>query len=121
MKKLQDTPGLDYVKSYSRPGSSVIYVNLRQDIDNKNICPTWVEVRNLVNDMKGDLPDGVRGPFFNDRFDDVYGSIYAVTGDGYSYEELRARAEEIRRLLLGVDSVKKVELVGEQPEKFILR
>ena len=119
-KKLQDTPGLDYVKSYSRPGSSVIYVNLRQDIDNKNIRPTWVEVRNLVNDMKGDLPDGVRGPFFNDRFDDVYGSIYAVTGDGYSYEDLRARAEEIRRLLLGVDSVKKVELVGEQPEKIYI-
>ena len=116
-KKLQDTPGLDYVKSYSRAGSSVIYVNLRQDIDSDKIRPTWMEVRNLVNDMKQDLPDGVSGPYFNDRFDDVYGSIYAVTADGYSYEEMRQQAEKIRRLLMQVPNVKKVELVGEQSEK----
>jgi len=116
-KKLQDTPGLDYVKSYSRAGSSVIYVNLRQDVDSDKIRPTWMEVRNLVNDMKQDLPDGVSGPYFNDRFDDVYGSIYALTADGYSYEEMRQQAEKIRRLLLQTPNVKKVELVGEQPEK----
>jgi len=116
-KKLQDTPGLDYVKSYSRAGSSVIYVTLRQDVDSDKIRSTWLEVRNLVNDMKQDLPDGVAGPYFNDRFDDVYGSIYAMTADGYSYEEMRQQAEKIRRLLLQTPNVKKVELVGEQPEK----
>jgi multidrug efflux pump len=119
-KKLQDTTGLDYVKSYSRPGSSVIYVNLRQDVANSAVRTTWQEVRNLVNDMKTDLPSGVYGPYFNDRFDDVYGSIYALTGDGYSYEEMRDRAEKIRRLLLDVKSVKKVELVGEQTEKIYI-
>ncbi len=66
---------------------------------------------------RGHLPQGVVGPFFNDRFDDVYGSIYALTGDGYSYEEMRENAEKIRRTLLTVPSVKKVELVGVQPEK----
>ncbi|SEJ76493.1 Multidrug efflux pump subunit AcrB [Propionispira arboris] len=116
-KKLQDTPGLDYVKSYSRAGSSVIYVTLRQDVDSDKIRSTWLEVRNLVNDMKQDLPEGVAGPYFNDRFDDVYGSIYALTADGYSYEEMRQQAEKIRRLLLQTPNVKKVELVGEQPEK----
>ncbi|WP_019553888.1 efflux RND transporter permease subunit [Propionispira raffinosivorans] len=116
-KKLQDTPGLDYVKSYSRSGSSVIYVTLRQDVDSDKIRSTWLEVRNLVNDMKQDLPEGVAGPYFNDRFDDVYGSIYALTADGYSYEEMRQQAEKIRRLLLQTPNVKKVELVGEQPEK----
>lgn len=116
-KKLQDTPGLDYLKSYSRPGLSVVYVTLREDIASEKIRPTWLEVRNLVGDMRGDLPEGVSGPFFNDRFDDVFGSIYALTGDGFSYEELRREAEKIRRVLLSVDSVRKVELVGEQTEK----
>lgn len=116
-KKLQDTPGLDYVKSFSRSGEAVIYVNLRDDIPSEQVRPTWLEVRNMVEDIKKDLPEGVYGPYYNDRFDDVYGSIYAITGDGYSYEEMREKAEKIRGMLLDVDSVSKVELVGEQPEK----
>lgn len=116
-KKLQDTPGLEYLKSYSLPGQSVIYVTLREDFKEAEIRPTWLEVRNLVGDMARDLPEGVVGPFFNDRFDDVYGSIYALTADGFSYEEMRVEAEKIRRLLLDVKDVKKVELIGEQPEK----
>ena len=119
-KKLQDTPGLDYVKSFSRSGEAVIYVNLRDNIDNDKIRPTWLEVRNMVDDIKKDLPEGVYGPYYNDRFDDVYGSIYAITGDGYSYEEMREKAEKIRRILLTVDNVSKVELVGEQPEKIYI-
>ena len=63
------------------------------------------------------MPEGVYGPYYNDRFDDVYGSIYAITGDGYSYEELRQKAEKIRRMMMSVDDVSKVELVGEQSEK----
>jgi multidrug efflux pump subunit AcrB len=117
-KKLQDTPGLDYLKSYSAPGQAVIYVVLKDDaVVESQVRPTWLEVRNLVNDIKPTLPQGVQGPFFNDRFDDVFGNIYALTGDGYSYEDLRERAEKIRRTLLGVPSVKKVELIGVQAEK----
>lgn len=116
-KKLQDTPNLDYLKSYSRPGESVIYVNLNDQVPASQIRSTWHEVRNLTEDMKSELPDGVYGPYFNDRFDDVYGSVYAVTGDGYSYEELRIKAEKIRRMMLGVKDVSKVELLGEQTEK----
>lgn len=119
-KKLQDTPGLDYLKSYSLPGQSVIYVTLREDFKEADIRPTWLEVRNLVGDMARDLPEGVVGPFFNDRFDDVFGSIYALTSDGFSYEEMRVEAEKIRRLLLNVNDVKKVELIGEQPEKIYI-
>ncbi|SDF47631.1 efflux RND transporter permease subunit [Sporomusa acidovorans] len=120
-KKLQDTPGLDYLKSYSRPGQSIIYVVLKDDaVTESQIRPTWLEVRNMVNDIKATLPQGVDGPYFNDRFDDVYGSIYALTGDGYTYEELRERAETIRRTLLGVPNVKKVELVGVQTEKIYI-
>jgi len=119
-KKLQDTPNLDYLKSYSSPGQAVIYVNLKETVKEKDIRPAWLEVRNMVNDIKGTLPQGVVGPAFNDRFDDVFGSIYALTGDGYSYEEMREKAEKIRRILLSVKNVKKVELIGVQPEKIYM-
>ncbi len=119
-KKLQDTPGLDYLKSYSQPGQSVIYVTLKDTVNEKDIRPTWLEVRNMVNDIKSTLPQGVVGPTFNDRFDDVFGSIYALTSDGFTYEEMRERAEKIRRTLLGVPNVKKVELIGVQDEKIYI-
>lgn len=119
-KKLQDTPGLDYVKSYSSPGQAVIYVNLKETVKEKDVRPTWLEVRNMVNDIKGTLPQGVVGPAFNDRFDDVFGSIYALTATDYSYEEMREKAEQIRRILLNINNVKKVELLGVQPEKIYI-
>ena len=119
-KKLQDTPGLDYLKSYSQSGQAVIYVTLKNEVSEKDIRPTWLEVRNMVNDIKGTLPQGVVGPSFNDRFDDVFGSIYVLTADGFTYEEMRDRAEKIRRTLLGVANVKKVELLGVQDEKIYI-
>ncbi|MBP2654839.1 MAG: acriflavin resistance protein [Firmicutes bacterium] len=120
-RKLQDTPGIDYVKSFSSTGQAVIYVNLKDTISEASVRPTWLEVRNMVNDIKGTLPQGVVGPYFNDRFDDVFGTIYAMTGDGYSYEEMRENAEKIRRTLLSVPNVKKVDLVGVQPEKIYVK
>ncbi len=119
-KKLQDTPGLDYLKSYSKPGQAVIYVNLKDTVNEKDVRPTWLEIRNMVNDIKGTLPQGVVGPSYNDRFDDVFGNIYALTSDGYTYEEMREKAEEIRRSLLGVNNVSKVELIGVQAEKIYI-
>ena len=116
-KKLQETPHLDYLKSVSRPGQSIIYVNLLDDRPVAEVRPTWLEVRNMVEDIKSQLPQGVYGPFFNDRFDDIYGSIYALTSDeDFSYEEKREVAERIRRLLLEVKSVSKVNLIGVQEE-----
>ncbi len=119
-KKLQDAPGIDYLKSYSQPGKAVIYVTLKDSVNEKDVRPTWLEVRNMVNDIKSTLPQGVIGPSFNDRFDDVFGCIYALTSDGYSYEEMREKAEQIRRTLLGVKSVKKVDLIGVQPERIYI-
>ncbi len=115
-KKLQDIPHIDNLRSETRAGSTVIYIELDDEISTEQIRPTWRDVRNYCNDIKGDLPAGVIGPFFNDTYDEVFGSVYALTGDGFSYEELRQHAENIRRLLLGVDDVKKIELVGVQSE-----
>ena len=116
-RRFQDTPGLKDIKSETRAGQTIIYIQLRSDIDDSLIRPTWRDVRNFGEDIKSDLPDGVYGPYYNDRFDDVYGSIYAITGADYSYEELRAMAETARRRILTVPSVQKVILLGVQPER----
>lgn len=116
-KKLQDTKGLDYIKSFTHDGKTVIYANLKDSVPKEEMQTRWHEIRNLVNDEWGSLPSGVMGPYINDRFDDVYGSIYAVTGDGFSYEEKRKYAENIRRRLTGVEDVQKVELLGVQKQE----
>lgn len=116
-KKLQDTKGLDYIKSFTHDGKTVIYVNLKDSVPKEEMQTRWHEIRNLVDDEWGSLPSGVMGPYINDRFDDVYGSIYAVTGDGFSYEEKRKYAENIRRRLTGVEDVQKVELLGVQKQE----
>lgn len=119
-KKLQDTKGLDYLKSFTHDGKTVIYVNLKDSVKKEDIQTRWHEVRNLVNDEKAALPAGVYGPYVNDRFDDVYGSIYAVTGDGFSYEEKRKSAEMLRRRLAAVEDVQKVELLGVQEQNIYI-
>lgn len=116
-RKFQDLPGIDFIKSSTRAGTTVIYIALRQEVPVSNIRPTWRDLRNFGEDVKRELPQGVLGPYYNDRFDDVYGSIYAVTGDGYSYEEMRQTAERARRMILSLDSVQKVVILGEQTER----
>ena len=116
-RRFQDTPGLKQIHSETRAGQTTIYVQLRDDVDASEIRPTWRDVRNFGEDVKRDLPAGVYGPFYNDRFDDVYGSVYAITGADYSDEELRSMAEAARRRILAVPSVQKVELIGVQQER----
>ena len=116
-RRFQDTPGLKKIMSETRAGQTIIYLQLRDELDASQIRPTWRDVRNFGEDAKHDLPDGVYGPYYNDRFDDVYGSVYAITGADYSYEELRAMAEDARRRILAVPRVQKVVLVGEQRER----
>ena len=86
-------------------------------MDRSTIRDTWRDVRGFGNDVQSELPSGVYGPYYNDRFDDVFGSVYAITGDGYSMEELRQAAEKIRRQLATIDKVQKVKLLGVQTEK----
>ena len=115
-EKLQDIPGLDNLSSETRPGSTTIYIELKEELPIETIRPTWRDVRNYCKDIEHEFPSGVQGPFFNDTFDEVFGSIYALTGDGFNYEELRRYSEEIRHLILNVQDVKKVELIGVQSE-----
>ena len=122
-KEVQNLPQIDHITSYSRPGTSVITVALRDEVTGNSVRQRWLELRNIVNDAKSKLPTGTYGPYYNDRFDDVYGNIYALTGtqNGFTYEDLRQYAEKIKLDFYGVPDVKKVELVGVQPEKIFIQ
>ncbi|WP_026790592.1 efflux RND transporter permease subunit [Pleomorphomonas oryzae] len=115
-KKLQELSNLDFTRNLTRPGVTTVFVNLRNDTKAADVDGTWVRVRNLISDIRGELPDGVVGPFFNDDFGDVYGNIYALTADGFTPRQLRDYAEDIRTRILSVENVGKVEIIGAEDE-----
>ena len=116
-KTLQEVPHADIIRSYTKPGESVTIFQIKDDSPPKEVQQTWYQTRKKIGDMRGTLPAGVIGPFFNDEFGDVYGSIFALSADGFSQEELREFADQVRTDLLQVKDVAKVEIFGAQPEK----
>ncbi|TMG74859.1 MAG: efflux RND transporter permease subunit, partial [Betaproteobacteria bacterium] len=116
-KKIQELPYLDYLRSYSRPGESEIFVTPRQDVPPREIADLWYEVRKKIGDIKHTLPPGVVGPFFNDEFGDTYSVLYAFSGEGFGYAELKDYVDEARQQLLRVPNVEKCDLIGTQDEK----
>lgn len=120
-KKAQHLPQLDKIISYSRPGVSVVTVYLKDELPPSMVLQRWFELRNMISDIKKDLPAGMYGPYYDDHFDDTFGNIYALTGEGFSYEDMRKYAEKIKLDFYGIKDVKKVELVGIQPEKIFVQ
>ncbi len=116
-KKIQELPNLDFLRSYSKPGESVIFVTPREDTPPKDIPDLWYQVRKKVGDIRMALPPGIVGPFFNDEFGDTYSFLYAFSGEGYSYAELKQAADSTRQQILRVKNVEKVDLIGVQDEK----
>lgn len=119
-KKLQETPYIDKIRSYSKPGQAVIILELRESTPPKEVPQAWYQVRKKINDIRATLPPGVLGPFFNDEFGDTYGSIFALSGDGFSYEQVREYADFVRQQFLRIPSVSKVEQFGVQDEKIYI-
>jgi len=119
-KKIQELPNLDYLRSYSKPGESVIFVTPREDTPPKDIPELWYQVRKKVDDIRMTLPPGSIGPFFNDEFGDTYSLIYALSGEGFSYADLKQAADSVRQQLLRVKDVEKIDLIGVQDEKIFV-
>jgi multidrug efflux pump len=119
-KKLEELPNLDYVRSYTKPGESVVFVNLKDTVSGAAVQPLWYQVRKKIDDIKHTLPSGISGPFYNDEFGDTYSLVFALTADGLTHRELRDTADRLRTELLRVRDVAKVELVGVQDEKIYL-
>jgi multidrug efflux pump len=116
-KKLQETPYLDFIRSYSRTGESVVFVQLKDATQPSEVPDVWYQVRKKISDIRHTLPQGVLGPFFNDEFGDVFGNLYAFTADGYSYAELKDYVEAVRKEIRRVPNVGKADIVGAQDEK----
>ena len=119
-KKLQETPYVDVIKSASRPGESLVFIQIKDYTPKAEVPESWRQVRKKLDDIRHTLPAGVQGPFPNDEFGDVYVNIYALTGAGYDYGALRREATRIARELRAVADVKKVDLLGVQDEKIYL-
>lgn len=120
-RRLQETTGLDALRSIVRPGIVTIYVDLDGAFPPARVSTVWQEVRNGIGDIRHTLPQGVLGPFFNDDFGDVFGIIYAFTADGFSDRELRDQVDNVRSTLLHrVRNISKIEFVGEQNEQIFI-
>ncbi|MBF2716749.1 efflux RND transporter permease subunit [Agrobacterium vitis] len=119
-KKLQELESLDYTRSITTAGQTIVFVNLLDTTKARDVPATWLRVRNMVQDVQGDFPSGVVGPFYNDRFGDVYGNIYAFTSDGLTHRQLRDLVESARTKLLTVPNIGKVDIVGTQDEAIYL-
>lgn len=119
-KTLQEVPYADKIRSYSKPGEALIIFQVKDSSPPKEMAQIWYTVRKKIGDMRGTLPGGVIGPFFNDEFGDVYGSIYALSADGFSYQELKDHADRVRQQLLKVKDVNKVQVFGAQDEKVFI-
>jgi multidrug efflux pump len=119
-RKLEELPSLDYVESSVQPGHAILMVSLRDDTPPGDVTGLWYQVRKKVGDIVPTLPQGVQGPFFNDEFGDVFGIVYAFTGDGFSLPQLRHVVEDVRENLLSVPGVGKLQLAGDQEERLYI-
>ena len=119
-KKLEELDSLEFTRSVTVPGQTTIFVNLLPTTKARDVRPTWTLIRQMVGDIQTQFPQGVIGPFFNDRFGDVYGNIYAFTSDGLSQRQLRDYVENVRAKILSVPDIGRVDLIGAQDEVIYL-
>ena len=119
-RTLEETPHLDFLRSYTTAGVTTIFVNLKGSTSASEVANTWYHVRKSIRDMQHPLPSGVVGPFFNDEFGDTFGIIYGFTADGFTQRELRDYVEQTRSQLLGLPDVSKIEILGAQDEQIFI-
>lgn len=116
-KKLREMNEIETLRSFSRPGDSTVIVLARDSLNSSRMPEIWYQVRKKIGDIRQSLPQGVNGPYFNDEFGDTFGNIFALTGEGMSYTDLKRYAEAIRGELLNVPDVAKVQFFGEQEQR----
>ena len=119
-RKLQEVANIDWVRSYSKPGESLVFFALKDSAPPGSAPDAFYQVRKKIGDIRNQLPAGVQGPYFNDEFGDTYTNVYALTGDGFGYRELKEFGDKVRAELLRVPGVAKVDFIGEQDEKIFI-
>ncbi len=116
-RKLEETPNLDYLKSYTTAGQATVFVNLKDSTAAAQVPDIWYQVRKKVGDIRGSLPQGVVGPGFNDEFGDTYGIVYGFTADGFTHRELKDTVDDVRKQLLELPDISKIDVLGAQDER----
>ncbi len=119
-RKLQETPHLDFVRSYTRAGSAIITLQVKGDTNSAEVADAFYQVRKKVGDIANELPQGLLGPYFNDEFGDTFITLHSLSGNGYSYPELKRFAIQARDMLLTTPGVEKAVIIGDQPEKIYI-
>jgi multidrug efflux pump subunit AcrB len=119
-RKLQETPHLDWVKSYTRAGTSITTIQVKGDTNAEEVADAFYQVRKKIGDIRQDLPSGLYGPYFNDEFGDTFITLHSISGEGYSYPELKQFAIQARDMLLATPGVEKATILGDQPEKVFI-
>ena len=115
--KLQETPNLDYLKSYTSAGQTTIFVNLKDATPPSQVPDIWYQVRKKVGDIANTLPQGIVGPGFNDEFGDTYGIVYGFAAEGFTDRELRDYVVDVRKRLLQLPDISKIDILGTQDER----
>ena len=118
--KLQETPSLDYLKSYTSAGQATIFIYLKDSTPPAEVADIWYQVRKKVYDIRNSMPRDIVGPFFNDEFGDTYGIVYGFTADGFTHRELRDYVVDVRKQLLRLPDISKIDILGAQDEKIFL-
>ena len=116
-RKLQETPNLDYLRSYTTAGKSTIFVYLKDSTPPRQVSDIWYQVRKKVGDIRNTLPQGIVGPGFNDEFGDTYGIIYGFAADGFTHRELKDYVDDVRNRLLQLPDISKIDILGAQDER----
>jgi multidrug efflux pump len=119
-RKLQETPHLDFVRSYTRAGSAIITLQVNGDTNSQDVADAFYQVRKKIGDISNELPEGLLGPYFNDEFGDTFITLNSLSGEGYSYPELKKYAIQARDMLLTTPGVEKAVIIGDQPEKLYI-
>ncbi|MGV6874056.1 efflux RND transporter permease subunit [Pseudochelatococcus sp. B33] len=119
-RKLQETPHLDFIRSYTRAGSAIITLQIKGDTNAEQVADSFYEVRKKVNDIAGELPEGLIGPYFNDEFGDTFITLHSFSGEGFTFPELKKLAIQARDMLLSTPGVEKAVIIGDQPERIYI-
>ncbi|KAA1176480.1 efflux RND transporter permease subunit [Rhizobium tropici] len=119
-RKLQETPHLDWVKSYTRAGFAITTIQIKGDTNTAQVKDAFYQIRKKVGDIGNELPSGLLGPYFNDEFGDTFITLHSISGDGYTYPELKKFAIQARDMLLSTPGVEKATIIGDQAEQIYI-
>ena len=119
-EKLRETPNLEYLQTYCMSDAMLMLVQLKGSVRGKAADDAWYQVRKKLDDIRSELPSGVLGPAVDDEYGDVYSAIYAMTGEEYTYAELKRLCEMARTRLLRIEDIEKVDVIGAQEEQIFV-